>query len=361
MRLCQTVTPLRPFLRWDPVGSRRRSSRCGGSPPASRCAGSRGALRRHSGPRHAGDHGHTARRLRALGARATSATGNGPTATSLRRRRARCEAELHGEFDEAIGSSEPRGSSGELLAIALRENGSFFDLDVPRHRRPAASAMPQPGVRLETQAGTAHADPVTLPLPNPGDPLPPGQYVVHDTPELTPAVPARPPGARRSRSCSRRRAATGRSPASSAPRVSPPGTRATGPSVEPFRLVLDGGRAALGQASTGTVITVSLPPGDVQRFRLALLPRADRPGAVRSVAQPAADDHRTCPTLIEAASDGWLWALTPFENVTLVHAVPRPLEAPRPTKLLARSGARASRRGRAWSVPSTWTGRARSA
>ena len=40
----------------------------------------------------------------------------------------------------------------------------------------------------------------------------------------------------------------------------------------------------------------------------------------------------------EAAADGWLWGLTPFDDVVLVHAVPRPLEAPRPTILVPLRG-----------------------
>src|SRR5690606_12636210 len=32
---------------------------------------------------------------------------------------------------------------------------------------------------------------------------------------------------------------------------------------------------------------------------------------------------------------GWLWIFTPYDEITLVHAVPRPLESPRPTVLYA--------------------------
>ena len=81
------------------------------------------------------------------------------------------------------------------------------------------------------------------------------------------------------------------------------------------------------------MITISLPPGDVQRFRLAssLQPDdLDLFGPWRSLPQSVRDNR----DVAEAAADGWLWGLTPFEDVTLVHAVPRPIEAPRPTKLL---------------------------
>jgi hypothetical protein len=38
--------------------------------------------------------------------------------------------------------------------------------------------------------------------------------------------------------------------------------------------------------------------------------------------------------LAEAAADGWFWWLTPATEVRFVHAVPRPVEAPRPTVLI---------------------------
>jgi hypothetical protein len=103
------------------------------------------------------------------------------------------------------------------------------------------------------------------------------------------------------------------------------------PEIQPFRFVLAGAAELSGRVE-GNVITVELPPGDQQRFRLAsslsgsdlnrLGPWRSLPAAVRADADVA-----------EAAVDGWLWGLTPYEEVVLVHAVPRPLEAPRATTL----------------------------
>jgi hypothetical protein len=53
-------------------------------------------------------------------------------------------------------------------------------------------------------------------------------------------------------------------------------------------------------------------------------------GAWRSL-PPSVRDN---PDVAEAAADGWLWGLSPFEDLTLVHAVDRPLEAPRPIQLI---------------------------
>ncbi len=43
---------------------------------------------------------------------------------------------------------------------------------------------------------------------------------------------------------------------------------------------------------------------------------------------------RADPEVERAAADGWLWALSPSQEVRFVHAVPRPLEAPRPIRVV---------------------------
>jgi hypothetical protein len=327
-RSLETLTPLRPFLRWDPVASpavvpvRRYTEgesvrvlvvRSGVTqdpktleitvtPPDEYAASVPAAL------------GYTEQSERHLAP---------PKTTQV-------QAELHGMFDEAIGSPNPTDHQ-RLLGIALLENGSFLDLDIADIDNPP-QRVAQPGVRLEMQAGTPHADPVTLPLPHPGDPLPPGQYVVHDTPELT--LPYLPDPLARGVSFVFQEAGLDRK----IPWLH--GTegftaRYSGdwPEIEPFRLVLGGAEQLAGKVD-GRVISVALSPGDVQRFRLASsLDRAELAlfGLWRSLPQGL---QGALPELAEAAADGWLWALTPFEEVTLLHAVPRPLQGPRPTKLL---------------------------
>src|SRR5262249_37373000 len=86
-------------------------------------------------------------------------------------------------------------------------------------------------------------------------------------------------------------------------------------------------------AVTGNVLDIALAPGDSLRARLASACDRDSlplfglwqllPAAVR------ADDD-----VAQATADGWLWAFSPSDEVRLVHAVPRPLEAPRATKIL---------------------------
>jgi hypothetical protein len=328
-----TVTAKRPFLRWDPVPSpavvplRRYTEgesvrvlvvRSGVTQDPATLAITVTPPAEYSGP--LGSYGYSADSERHLT----------PPKTS------QVQAELHGMFDAAIGSTNPADHQ-KLLGIALLENGSFLDLDVADIANPPAR-IAQPGVRLEMQPGTPQADPITLPLLGPDDPpapgksdhLPPGQYVVHDTPDLV--LPYLPDPLARGVSFVFQEAGLDR--AIPFPFGTEGFTARYGgkwPEIQPFRLLLDGGELA-GKVA-GRVITVSLPPGDVQRFRLASsLQREDLDlfGPWRSLPQAVRDNA----DVAEAAADGWLWGLTPFEDVTLVHAVPRPLEAPRPTKLL---------------------------
>lgn len=329
----ETITPQRPFLRWDPVPSpaivplRRYTEgeslrvlvvRSGVTQDAD-------TLEITVTPPH-----EYAAPLAALGYLERSERHLAPPKTS------QAQAELHGMFDEAIGSADPADQQ-RLLGVALLENGSFLDLDIADVHNPPAR-LAQPGVRLETQPGTPQAEPVTLPLLGPDDPpapgksdhLPPGQYVVHDTPDLI--LPYLPDPLARGLSFVFEEAGLDRA------LPFPFGTEGmtatyhgAWPEIQPFRLVLGGGELS-GKVS-GRAIGISLPPADVQRFRLASsLQRHDLDlfGPWRSLPQAVRDNT----DVAEAAADGWLWTLTPFEDVTLVHAVPRPLEAPRPTKLL---------------------------
>ena len=343
-RALDTVTPLRPFLRWDPVPSpavvplRRYTEgesvrvlvvRSGVTQDPATLAITVTPPNDYAAAVELAHPGLD------LGYLAVSERHLAPPKTS------QVQAELHGMFDEAIGSTHA-ADHRHALGIALLENGSFLDLDIANIANPPARVA-QPGVRLEMQPGTPQADPVTLPLLGPDDPpapgksdqLPPGQYVVHDTPDLV--LPYLPDPVARGVSFVFEDAGLDR--AIPFPFGTEGFTARYGgawPEIEPFRLVLQGAAELSGDV-TGRVVDVSLPPGDVQRFRLASsLDRADLDifGPWRSLPQPVRDDANVA----EAAADGWLWGLTPFEDVTLVHAVPRPLEVPRPTKLVPKRG-----------------------
>jgi hypothetical protein len=326
-QLLNLITPLRPFLRWEPVQpptvvARHRFSSGESLRQLVLRSGVAQDLKTleitvEPPTAYAADH-------TALGYRAACERHLAPPKTS------QSEAELHGAFDEAIGSTDP-ADHAKLLAVALREAGTLFDVDVPRIDDPS-QRDPQPGIDLVADPTVPPSTLKTLPL-TPGEAPAPGQYVAHDTGALV--LPYLPDVLGRGISLVFPEAGRDRMIAF------PFGTEGftarylgTWPELQPFRLVLEGSAVLSGEL-VQHVLRIALPPGDVQRFRLASsLDRAelDLFGPWRSL--PAV--IRSNDDVAEAAADGWLWALTPFEEVALVHAVPRPLEAPRPTKMLAR-------------------------
>lgn len=238
-------------------------------------------------------------------------------------------AELHGMMDAAIGSPDPAIRSKQL-AVALRDDGTLLDPDVVDAADPAVR-HPQPGIGLaagpEVPANTLKK----LDDLKRGEPLTPGQYVVHDVDDLV--LPYLPdplahgvamvfPDAGKDR---------GLPPILAVEGVSSP-YLGDWPNLEPFRLVLETAAQLTGRVE-GRVITIGLAPGTKLNMRLSsTLTREglELLGLWRLLPQAVRDN----PILYEPAIRGWFWAFTPFEEVTLVHAVPRPLEAPRATILL---------------------------
>jgi hypothetical protein len=238
------------------------------------------------------------------------------------------ECELHGLFDAAIGGGTPAQVKA-ALAAALRESGTLTDTTVADLTTPGAR-IPQPGVQLIT-GPTADAPAVTDPADLVrGDGLSRGQYVIHDVDDL--AVPYLPDPM-----------------ADGVSFVFPDGGRGTEltgllavegthlpyagawPDPHPWRLVLGSG-AELAADADNSVVRMNLPPGQQLRANLSssLRPETlDLLGLWRSL--PAA--IRANPLIAEAAADGWLWWLTPPAQLRLVHAVARPLQAPRITLL----------------------------
>jgi len=257
------------------------------------------------------------------------------------------QAESHGVFDDGIDEGTPQARA-RMLAWALRESGTFFDQSVPAATDPNGTPTPQPGVRLLPEpVGGDHFNPSDPARPlkvlppgapgtdpelvlRPGDAPAPGQFVVHDTQKLT--LPYLPDPLADGVSLAFTQAGSGRTIAfpyaSESLTARYPGTW---PEREPFLLTLTEGQH-LGATVEAHRIEVALPPGDVQTFRLAsIIPRdrLDWMGVWRTLDDRFTDD----PDVEEAAADGLLWSLTPGESVTLVHAVPRPVQAPRPTLL----------------------------
>ncbi|MBC9035170.1 hypothetical protein IAG41_22500 [Sphingomonas sp. JC676] len=324
----QTVTLPQPFLRWEPVSSpaivpRRRYTE----------AESLRVLVIRSGVTQ--DPDTLAISIRAPADYAQDAEAIAPDcgygATCERHfappKISQMQAELHGMFDIGIGSPSA-SDQRKMLGCALRSNGTFNDLEIADIDNPPAM-IPQPGVSI-VQVNLPSEEPKTLPL-NPGDPPAPGQLVIHDVDQL--ALPYLPDPMARGVAISFPEA--GRDRGLSFPYGTEGFTAdygGTWPEIEPYRFVLEGGEGLSGSVA-GSVITMHLSAGDTQVMRVAsAIPRdkLDLLGAWRSLPNAVRND----PDAAEAAADGAIWGLSPFEQVTLVHAVNRPIEMPRPIRVI---------------------------
>ncbi len=317
-----TVTPLRPYLRWEPVQPPTVVARHPNSPGES-------LLQMVIRSQVVQDPDT----LEVTVTLASDADAFGYGSTSERHlappKSSQSECELHGVFDEAIGSTDP-ADHDRLLAVAIRESGTWFDTTVPRLDDPTVEDD-QLDMELVADPGTPASTLKTLPL-DPGEPPAPGQYIVHRGAQ--PRVPYLPDPVARGVSLVFPEAGTDRA------LIFPFGVEGftaryggDWPELGPYRLVL-AARSELKGRVDGNAIEIGLPPGDVQRVRVSsALARDDLElfGVWRSLPAVIRDQ----PDVESAAADGWLWALTPFDQVTMVHAVPRPIEPPRPTMLVA--------------------------
>jgi hypothetical protein len=330
--LLDTATPLRPLLRWHPA-----------DPPVlvSRAPYTEGESLRHlvvrsgvTNTRHP-EQGDTievidvATWAAAAAAKHPDLEVEYPSACERHLappKVSQFEAELQGRFDAAMSPAASAAGRRRALLAARREAGTFLDTSIPDLDDPAGEVA-LPWVRL-VDPPAADGDLPSLDTLEPGQALAPGQYVVHDTDEAV--VPYLPDPVVRGVSMVFPDAGRDRP---LRPPISIEGTTADyrglrdWPQVEPYRIVLGSGRP-LGARIAGRTISISLPPADMLRVRLSSSldrDKLDQFGFWRSLPQQTRD----MPVLREAAVDGWLWPLTPAEEVVLVHAVPKPLEAPR--------------------------------
>jgi hypothetical protein len=237
------------------------------------------------------------------------------------------EVERHGKLDAAFGPGATAARRRRALATSLREAGSFLDRTIA-HRTQPGQRVDQPDVSLHNQP-TADPDALvdldTIDAAR-GTPLAAGQYVVHGAATIALPYLADP-------------LADGASlvfpDAGRDHRLQVPfaieGVRlpylGDWPDQRPHRLVLEAGDE-LSARVDGHVVTVAVPPGEHLRVRLSTsLHREDLELLGLWQGLPAA--FRQHPEIADAARDGWLWWLTPAEELRLVHAVPRPVERPR--------------------------------
>ena len=205
-------------------------------------------------------------------------------------------AEWHGAFDAAFGPDSPQRAAARaaMLTVAKRESGSFLE--------------PGPGAAVVTNDPTKTPD-VTLP-PRRGEPLPNGAYVVHNTSTLRLPYLADVgvSGA----------AVTDLTPS---PILLP--YAGAWPDVLTGRIVL---RHTTGTSVVATVKTdsgrpvlfVDLPPGVERTVRLSSTIRPDRLSEFDLGPNPD----------LQLPTSGQHPLLTPAVEMTLVHAVQKPVTAP---------------------------------
>ncbi|MCE0485268.1 hypothetical protein [Ornithinimicrobium sediminis] len=296
------VTTPRPFLRWHPV------------PPPTLVA------------RHPLGPGESLQRLVVRDDQSTQRHVAPPKGTQL-------EAEQHGEFDAAIGSSDP-AVHDQLLATALKERGTLLDEWVQDLADPTATVH-QDGIALHTRPGADPDAQVTLEqvTTRRDTPLGEGQYVVHDTDRLV--LPYLPDPLAHGASLVFYDAGAGHTLPE--PRVLQTVVLpyAGGwPGREPLRLVLEPGEQ-LGARREGNLVRVSLPAGEEVRVAMSSALDEERLqvlGLWRShvASAPGGDeaDGLARALLARAAANGWFWWLTPSHDLRLVHAVRQPVRPP---------------------------------
>jgi len=222
-------------------------------------------------------------------------------------------AELHGQFDAAMGPRATPADRDRALALGALEAGSFLDTDVPDPADPTRRVA-QPGIRVAVNADDPEPPTGSLDGLVRGRPLPAGEYVVldSDNPHLPYLADPLATGVAASGLPSARGDGAvvvpfgGRHPVPSPVRlVAKPGA---GDAVSAATPTAPGGRQVLEitvprAATVVTRLSSTLDDAGLDLMEIDLNPKA-RPGALAGQAP----------------------LLTPAEPVTIVHAVMQPLE-----------------------------------
>ncbi|MGA4837841.1 hypothetical protein [Streptomyces sp. G45] len=283
------------------------------------------ALLRSDVPDHGADSGadHLDRRYKPVAERHVA-----PPKTALQM------AEEHGVFDAVFGADKPERLRAEYVAVASRESGSFLDTKV---RDPEWPHL-EHDLLLERTIHIAQHDvhdtaPVTrLPLPRRGHELKQGEFVVHSGDQVI--LPYLPdvlaegvmlrglPGDRENR------------------KIPFPGPW---PQAKPFRIRVKEGTGEPRWWGIGDrVLEVYLPKGEIAAVRLSCYLTADKLPLLRQWSLLTASDYwaqlpqEDRDFVTRASADGENWMLTPWVEITLVHAVEKPVTPPRLAELTAR-------------------------
>ena len=300
-----TVSSPRPFLRWDPIPAPTLVPRVGYTPGESLqrmvirtgLTGAPGLCQRHIVP---------------------------PKGSQL-------EAEQDGRFDALMRI----GNRVRAYATALKERGNLFHTRIQDLNSPTGT-IAQPGISLlaaPNATGLKTLEEIQDPEVQPAE----GQYIVHDVDNLV--LPYLPDPFADGVALVFYEAGADHRLAN--PRVlQSVVVKFAGqwPELQPLRLVVHHA-PRLDARQVGNVIHVGLPPGEQVAVAFSTTLDAEhlekmalwRFHPVHDPNVPEADRR----TLARAARDGWLWWLTPDEDLRLVHATARPAIAPGITRLIA--------------------------
>jgi hypothetical protein len=233
-------------------------------------------------------------------------------------------AETHGMFEIAFGANAPQEARTGAYNMAKREEGTFLDTKI---------------VDTATGEKTIRVDGVRIVNLDPEAP-----YAIHEEPQLR--LPYLPDPIARGAAFRRLPGVTtgtiapgvqvvplpGTDPSESVLKVSFDGAW---PELMPFRVELaEGAGAPLWDASQ-RILRIQLSKAEVAKFRLSsFLGRED----LQLMGQWLWIQENNPQNLINlraSALAGQHWMLTPFHEITLVHAVQQPLIAPRFQRLTA--------------------------
>lgn len=207
-------------------------------------------------------------------------------------------AEWHGAFDAAIGPAKSQADRDALFDIAARESGTY------------TAALPGAIVVNSDPSAT----PSDLTTHTRGDPLAPGEYIRYDTDDLP--LPYLPDVLARGLSFTTL-------PGDSDSRLI--GWPGRWPDQRPIRLRVVDGVGPPQWDAAARLLTVRLPQAAMVTVRVSShLEAEDLPLLGVWMLLP----ERVRNALLDHAVSGRHWMLTPYDEVTLVHAVEKPLEAP---------------------------------
>jgi len=262
-------------------------------------------------------------------------------------------AEFHAMFDFAFGAVDP-SLIQKAFFMASKEEGTFLDpriVDMNTGQRTIAAdgiaivtppTVPEPRTAFPPDPwGAIPAAPAGTKYWRPGDPLSPGQYVVHDTTKLLlPYLPD--PIARgvafRGLPKTPAGGGGGKMTFSGLPSGQGQMTLVTyggeWPAVEPFRVRIVEGDAEPKWDETERILTVALPQATrVEVLYSSFLRKDPNTGAedIKLMRLFAIAPDASKPDIQRLAEMGSHWMLTPWRTLTLVHAVQKPLKDPEPT------------------------------